>query len=188
MKIALLADIHANLEALLAVISDAKERQVSEFICAGDLVDYGPDPNEVITEAVVNNFVTVMGNHDQGAGFDLTFPEFQVTKGRNLQDELAALSWTQRHTSNEKNNADIYVLGHLHIPYQDKSAGALIINPGSVGKPKDNDRRASYAILELAEKAAIEFCRVNYDIEAVGKKINGLGLPGFVAAALLAGK
>jgi len=177
-----------------------------------------------------------MGNHDQGVGFDLTFPEFRVAKGRNLRGELAALSWTQRHTTkvnkkflaslprslfvarggfrilvahalpgslntyvgpeardrlkelHERNNADIYVLGHLHIPYQDKSAGALIINPGSVGKPKHNDRNASYAILELAETAAIEFCRVNYDIAAAAKKIKDRGLPESVAAALLAGK
>jgi predicted phosphodiesterase len=67
--IAILSDIHANLEALRAVLADAERHGAEAVYCLGDVVGYGPDPRECLD--VARGFrVTVLGNHDQGALFD----------------------------------------------------------------------------------------------------------------------
>lgn len=66
MIIAVLADIHANYEALEAVYRDISGRQVETVLCAGDLVGYGPSPNEVINFIRERGIITVKGNYDDG--------------------------------------------------------------------------------------------------------------------------
>lgn len=61
-KIGVIADPHANLPALEAVLEDMPE--VDRIICAGDLVGFGPQPNEVIETINSNNITSVLGNHD----------------------------------------------------------------------------------------------------------------------------
>ena len=64
MKLALISDIHGNLEALCAVLDDIADFPVDEIICLGDIVGYGPDP-EACTDIVMNKAqLTLMGNHD----------------------------------------------------------------------------------------------------------------------------
>lgn len=65
MKFAILSDIHANLEALEAVIADARSMGVSGFINLGDSVGYGPDPEAVTTRLALLQAASVRGNHDQ---------------------------------------------------------------------------------------------------------------------------
>jgi len=84
--------------------------------------------------------------------------------------------------------ADIYVLGHLHVPYKIMLTDAVFINPGSVGKPKDLNPDASYAILDLGPVISLEFRKVPYDTETTIRKMSGLGLPQSLADSLLAGK
>jgi len=67
---AIISDIHANLEALNAVLADIESRGVSEIYCLGDIVGYGPNPRECIDLAIERFTATVLGNHDQGALFD----------------------------------------------------------------------------------------------------------------------
>jgi predicted phosphodiesterase len=68
-KRAILSDIHGNLEALTAVLADAESQGVTQWICLGDVVGYGPNPLECI-ELVMKFDVCVLGNHDLGALFD----------------------------------------------------------------------------------------------------------------------
>jgi len=63
-KIALLTDIHANEEALTAIINDAKKRNIKHIISLGDLVGVGPNPSECIDLAVENNIINTSGNND----------------------------------------------------------------------------------------------------------------------------
>jgi len=63
-RIAVLSDVHANLEALETVLNEVPDLEV---LCLGDLVDYGANPNEVIREMGRRAAVTIMGNHDQVA-------------------------------------------------------------------------------------------------------------------------
>ena len=83
---AIISDIHANLEALEAVLADIKQQGIQEIYCLGDVVGYGPNPRECIDQAM-NCRVCLLGNHDQGALFD---PD-----GFNAGAERAIL-WTRR--------------------------------------------------------------------------------------------
>ncbi len=69
MKRAILSDIHANLEALQAVLADARELGAEQVICLGDLIGYGPNPRECI-DLVMQFDICILGNHDSGALFD----------------------------------------------------------------------------------------------------------------------
>ena len=64
MKIAIISDIHSNLEALEAALHDIKTQSVTAIYCIGDLVGYGASPNEVIDLLRKNRVKCLMGNHD----------------------------------------------------------------------------------------------------------------------------
>lgn len=62
--IALISDIHANFEALCAVISDIEAHDVVTIICLGDIVGYGPDPEKCVDLVMQEAHLSIMGNHD----------------------------------------------------------------------------------------------------------------------------
>jgi diadenosine tetraphosphatase ApaH/serine/threonine PP2A family protein phosphatase len=67
---ALISDIHANLEALEVVLDDIKDQGISEILCLGDIIGYGPNPRECIDRVMEHCRLSLLGNHDQGALFD----------------------------------------------------------------------------------------------------------------------
>jgi len=69
MKRAIISDIHANLEALEAVLADIGSQGVDDIYCLGDIVGYGPNPRECI-DRVMGFGLSILGNHDQGALYD----------------------------------------------------------------------------------------------------------------------
>ncbi|MCA9176921.1 MAG: metallophosphoesterase family protein [Planctomycetales bacterium] len=70
MKRALISDIHANWEALTAVLDDIRQAGVSTVYCLGDIIGYGPDPCRCIDKVIATANVTILGNHDQASLFD----------------------------------------------------------------------------------------------------------------------
>ncbi|MBO7391193.1 MAG: metallophosphoesterase family protein [Verrucomicrobia bacterium] len=88
MKYAIIADIHGNLEALQAVLKDAKEQTVTHYACLGDVVGYGANPKECLDIVREMKIPTVKGNHDEycSSGKD---PE-----GFN-ENARAAILWTR---------------------------------------------------------------------------------------------
>jgi predicted phosphodiesterase len=68
-KRAIVSDIHANLEALEAVLADLAHEGVDSIYCLGDIVGYGPNPRECI-DRVISFDQSILGNHDQGALYD----------------------------------------------------------------------------------------------------------------------
>lgn len=70
--------------------------------------------------------------------------------------------------------ADIILVGHTHVPYQLTVGSTRIVNPGSVGLPRDGDPRASYAILEDGK---ISFRRIEYDIDRTIRGVNESSMP-----------
>lgn len=68
-KRAILSDIHGNLEALNAVLADIESQGITEIVCLGDVIGYGPNPRECIDRCQSFN-LTLLGNHDNGALFD----------------------------------------------------------------------------------------------------------------------
>ena len=226
-EFAVISDVHANLEALSAVLSEIKEMDV---YCLGDLVDYGANPNEVVDAVRERKVVNILGNHDQAA----------ITGDASMMNQMAALSseWTARNLSTENltylKNLPLYLslkvgktklrffhgspddplweyvdpsthrnvfghylarlgvallgLGHTHVPYVWNERRGIVFNPGSVGQPRDGDRRASYAILTCEEgDLGVQVRRVEYDYDAAAAKIRAAGLPGFFADRLFTG-
>ena len=78
------------------------------------------------------------------------------------------------------------VLGHTHIQHKATIDGRLIVNPGSVGQPRDGDERAAYAVLDTAADE-VELRRVEYDIDRVISRVNECGLPTQTGTRLLDG-
>jgi len=88
-------------------------------------------------------------------------------------------------------NVDLIILGHTHIPFVAKLGDKIVINPGSVGQPRDGDPRSSFAILRTDEKGyklSIEIIRLKYAINTVIKQIKDNGLPVYLGKRLFKGQ
>lgn len=81
---------------------------------------------------------------------------------------------------------DIICVGHSHVPFVYEKDGKVFINAGSVGQPRDGDKRASYAVLDTKTWKA-EICRVAYDSTPTKEKIFKAGLPKFLGERLALG-
>jgi putative phosphoesterase len=213
MRILLVADIHANLQALQAI-----QEPCDACFFLGDLVDYGLEPTPCIDWVRKNATASVRGNHDHGVaqnvtvtgqtGFRyLTSVTRPLTLERITSDDrrfLASLPVTRQITLDETRfllvhatprdpldeyamadadfwaprlatvNANVICVGHTHHPYVLEVGNKLVINPGSVGQPRDGDPRASYAVIE---DNRVELKRVEYDIEAAIRPIQESTLP-----------
>ena len=94
MRIAVLADVHANLPALHAVLSDASSLGCETIWCAGDLVGRGPHPNEVVSEIRALDVPVVQGNWDEAVGMDRAQPGVIWATPDAETEGIASLSWT----------------------------------------------------------------------------------------------
>jgi len=83
--------------------------------------------------------------------------------------------------------ADVVILGHTHAPMTRMIQGKLVVNPGSVGQPRDRDPRASYAVLDIKGEVEVTQRRVVYNIEKTATKIKSAGLPSELATRLFFG-
>jgi putative phosphoesterase len=227
---------YANIVALEAVEGDLKQQNVEAVYCLGDLVGYAAHPNEVIDRIVNERTATIMGNYDDGVGFDRDECgcAYRDPEEQRLGD--LSLRWTQRtvtpdrkgflrslvpeirfhadgkrirlvHGSPRRMNeylfedrplssfqrlaatseADVLIFGHTHKPYTKRVDGVLFVNAGSVGKPKDGDPRACYAVVDTAGDVVVEFRRIPYDVAAEAAAIRESSLPDKFAADIEAG-
>ncbi len=212
MKIALIADIHANITALKAIWPKIKKFDL--ILNAGDLSGYYPDVNSVVgfIRTHQDQITSILGNHDRWLCSEKIIGKVSPLVGKPLQyslkeifpENLAFLKTLPNHRVLELNglkiglfhgspfNDDEYVypdsnlepfkkipfdyliLGHTHWPMVKKVGKVTIINPGSVGQPRDGDPRASFVILDTTS-GKIEFKRVRYNPQAVTRKIAKLG-------------
>ena len=236
MRIGIFSDIHGNLPALQAVLADVAAQKLETVYCLGDLVGYGASPNEVTERIRTEAMPTIMGNYDDGVGFDrdecgcayrepidreLGDRSFAWTKARVTPDNkvfLRTLLSELRFNANGKrvllvhgsprkmneylfedrplssfqrlaasSNADIIVFGHTHKPYVKEVDGVMFLNVGSVGKPKDGDWRACYAILQTGDAPTAVFQRVTYDVKKAADAIRATELPHEFAADIESG-
>ena len=236
MRMGIFSDIHGNLPALQAVMADITEQRLTTIFCLGDLVGYGASPNEVIERIRTEGMPTIMGNYDDGVGFDRD--ECGCAYREPVEKELGerSFAWTKTHVTldnkaflrtllpdlrfnvdnkrvllvhgsprkiNEylfedralssfqrlaaSSNADIIVFGHTHKPYVKDVDGVMFLNVGSVGKPKDGDWRACYAILEMGDTPTVRFQRVVYDVKKAADAIRATELPREFAADIESG-
>ena len=88
----------------------------------------------------------------------------------------------------QKTGTPLVLLGHTHMPMLCAFERKMLANPGSVGQPRDGDPRASFGILNLSNgKFSFEVRRVEYEIDAVTKRMIQAGLPKFLADRLYTG-
>jgi predicted phosphodiesterase len=92
--IAVFSDVHGNLPGLEAILADVERRGVRDVLCLGDLVGYGPFPNEVAQLVGERGIPTVMGNYDQGIGFATGDCGCVYKTDEQRAEGAASLTWT----------------------------------------------------------------------------------------------
>ena len=94
MRLAVFSDIHSNLEALEAVLADARARECTQFVCLGDVVGYNANPHECVERVRAMDCPIVKGNHDEQASL--------IESSRDF-NELAehAIEWTRNNSTEE---------------------------------------------------------------------------------------
>jgi diadenosine tetraphosphatase ApaH/serine/threonine PP2A family protein phosphatase len=233
-RIGVISDVHSNLDALECVL--AAMQPVDQVWCLGDVVGYGPEPNECVSRlAGLPKHLAVAGNHDWAVigqlGIEM-FNPYAAAAARWTAEQLAPATreylaglptkttsgeFTLAHGS-PRNPLWEYLLspagaaasfdhfdgpfclvGHTHVPAlftraEDgqvtvervagdeeevllaKPGSRFILNPGSVGQPRDEDPRAAFLILDTERKSAT-WRRVPYPIGRTQEKMRRVGLP-----------
>ena len=242
MRVLVISDIHANLVALETVLAQAGSYDA--VWCLGDLVGYGPNPNECVARVrALPGLICLVGNHDKAVLGEIDLNVFNL-------DARVAIAWTQREVSREtlaylralpeahqagdftlvhgsprqpvweyildrfiaRENFPLIttpwcLVGHTHTPviYKEISPDGdcdeeapdyrrprslngerLIINPGSVGQPRDNNPHAAYAILDTGARMW-EYRRILYDVAETQNRMRVARLPERLASRLAYG-
>ena len=94
MRFAIFSDTHSNLEALEAVLADARKRKCTHFVCLGDIVGYNANPHECVERIRELDCPTVKGNHDEQASLPLSTSDFNELAERAIQ-------WTRDNLTEE---------------------------------------------------------------------------------------
>ncbi len=92
---ALFSDVHGNLPGLEAILADIEQRSVPQTISLGDLVGYGPSPNEVALLVRDRGIPSLMGNYDQGIGFETGDCGCVYKTDEQRAEGAVSLEWTQ---------------------------------------------------------------------------------------------
>lgn len=95
LHLALLGDIHGNLTALEKVLSELEREKIKNIYCTGDIVGYGPRPNEVIECIKGRKIISVMGNHDEAVGYNLPMCGCNYPTERLRAPGDKSLAWTK---------------------------------------------------------------------------------------------
>jgi diadenosine tetraphosphatase ApaH/serine/threonine PP2A family protein phosphatase len=242
MRAAVISDIHGNYHALEAVLAAIEAEAPDEVWCLGDLVGYGPQPNECVARVAALADVCLAGNHDLAVLGTIPIEDFS-------SDAAAAARWTQTvldepgraylerleptaeregaqlfhgsprdpvwdyvltaesaYWSFRATTAQLVLVGHSHVALaistgaDDDLDGApapegteielagrrWLLNPGSVGQPRDGDPRAAWLLIDF-DVGRAAFRRVPYPVEQTQAEIRARGLPEPLAARLAEG-
>ena len=238
MRIAVISDVHSNLHALQAVLGAIDADAVDEIWCLGDVVGYGPRPNECCTLVRERASLCLAGNHDLGVIGTLDLDFFAGDAGAAARWTRAVLAADARgflaglepsgraagvelyHASPRDpvweyvlgpdaalaafavTSAPLVLIGHSHVPLAislegqrvvggiaepghetDLGPSRRLLNPGSVGQPRDGDPRAAWLLLDTAAGRA-SFRRVEYPVALTQAEMRAGGLPEMLAARL----
>ena len=162
-SIALFSDIHGNIEALDAVLQDIARHPCDLILCAGDLVGYGPHPDEVIERIKAENIQTVMGNYDEAVGF--TLPACGCHINNPVQKALSrhSLKWTIDHTGAESREFLRGLPESLSIPISGKSILLTHASGDSISEYiYQEDRERIHEILEEIKEDVYVFGHTHF--------------------------
>ncbi len=98
MTVAVISDIHANLPALQAVLARIDELGIERVYCGGDLVGYGPHPNEVVALVAERGIPTIYGNYDHAIARDLDDCGCAYVTPHDRELGQGSVAWTLEHT------------------------------------------------------------------------------------------
>jgi diadenosine tetraphosphatase ApaH/serine/threonine PP2A family protein phosphatase len=240
MRVAVISDIHANWHALEAVAEAIQQESPDEIWCLGDLVGYGPRPNQCCAWTAGGTQVCLAGNHDLGVLGRLDLDDFSpdaaaaaewtretlAAEARAYLEALSSsaehqgvglyhasprdpvweyvLTWEAARDAIQDSGVELTLVGHSHVPLAivdgrgsigghaaggtelDLVGGRWLLNPGSVGQPRDGDPHAAWLLLDLEAKHA-SFRRVPYDVARTQAEIREQGLPDALAERLAYG-
>lgn len=238
-KVAIFSDMHGNLAATRAVLDAIDQAAPDAVYCLGDLVGYGAFPNEVAELMRARQIPTIMGNYDDGVGYDRDDCGCAYKDADETERGQQSLHWTRDKTTDDikaylrtlepeirfdaegqrvrlvhgsprrmneylfedrdqhsleriaqQADCDVLVFGHTHKPWVRTIEGVRFVNDGSVGKPKDGDPRAAWALLTFEPDGppVVHIERVPYDVGAMAAAIRAAdGLPDYFARDLETG-
>ncbi|MGL4991976.1 MAG: metallophosphoesterase family protein [Sarcina sp.] len=231
MRLAIISDIHGNLYSLFRVLEDIDTQDVDSIICLGDLVGYGPHPNEVIALLRKKNILCLKGNYDASVvdndftyirrttinDFSLPWTVDELRASNiyylaNLPTELTMNICGKKikfvHGSPRKINEylndnnpeleeivtsideDILVCAHTHLPGSKQIGNKLLINDGSVGKPKNGTPNATYILLDMYNDATpkIKIRSIEYDVPKIIKDMQMKQFPSLLISSYQSGR
>ena len=180
---AVITDIHANLPALVASLARIEELGIERIYCGGDLVGYGPHPNEVCRLIEERGIPTIYGNYDYAIARDLDDCGCAYVDQHDRELGQKSVEWTLAHTDQRSKDFMRELPFDLRFDIGENSVhlvhgGVLFVNCGSVGKPKDGDPRAAFAIVRPGDRhPEVTIERVRYHAETVAARLPPLGYP-----------
>src|SRR6266511_2415617 len=207
MRYGVLSDVHGNAFALRAAVDRLTRVGVDGWLCAGDLVGYGPQPNECVALLAELGAIGVAGNHEllvlgrlpldrAGRLARETTPWTRAALRADSRAYVAAPDQARRELAALHRTdpaARVLVLGHTHRPWlfhetagtapaADTTlppAGRLLVNPGSVGQSRQREwvPRARFALLDL-DRGEVRFFTEPYDVAGARAALRAQGLPG----------
>jgi diadenosine tetraphosphatase ApaH/serine/threonine PP2A family protein phosphatase len=247
MRLLILSDIHANVDAMDAVITAAPRATWDRMVVLGDLVGYGAEPNAVIERVLAMDPLSVIrGNHDKAAcgltdgsdfnhiartaalwTLDALTPEhraylerlpsgplsiddtLEICHGAPFDEDHYIFDVPDASRALDAASRPLCLFGHTHVPvvYQRdgktdlglvpadndqvqlelQPAVRYLVNPGSVGQPRNGDPRAAFAVYD-GDLGVLTLRRVEYDVEAAQRRIFAAGLPASLAHRLALGR
>ena len=212
MRYLILSDIHANWEALQAVRAHVRRKRFDRVVFLGDAVGYGASPNRVLDwlRSLGSDLVAVRGNHDRVCT-GLDDAEYFICHGSSVDEDAYIFSAYDAQLAFAAMRHPLVFFGHTHVPSlfmlrDDNGKQTLkvrllsgrrmvldldpenryLINPGSVGQPRDRDPRAAFAILD-SDQRRVYLYRVAYRASVSRRRILSAGLPPVLGDRLLYG-
>jgi predicted phosphodiesterase len=235
-RVAVISDIHGNLQALEAVLASIDQDAPDEIWCLGDLVGYGPRPNRCCALVAERADVCLIGNHDLAVlgrlDLEIFSPDAALTaewsarqlepksraflealEPKGVREEVGLFHASPRdpvweyvlspgiaYAGLAATPQDVVLVGHSHVALAFRLSTTTLataaegteveladdrwlLNPGSVGQPRDGDPRAAWLLLGL-DAGRARFRRVEYDVAATQAEMREEGLPEALAARL----